>query len=59
MYKLIEPDEAYDFHCDCQKEPEERPLCSMCKKEIEEDFYYQVNDDIYCKHCIRKMVVYF
>jgi formylmethanofuran dehydrogenase subunit E len=32
----------------------EFPMCSCCDEYIFEDYYYQINDEIICVHCLNE-----
>ena len=30
-----------------------RPLCSCCNEPIQEDYYYEINEEKICEECLR------
>lgn len=35
-----------------QKQLERLPVCAYCDEPIQDDFYYEIEGEIICKHCL-------
>ena len=43
---------AYDAHQ--QSELDKLPRCSYCDEPIQDDFYYEINDELICPECLEQ-----
>lgn len=53
MYRTDDPAADYDRYCDEQDEWLERlPRCAYCHEPIQDDFCYEINDELICEECL-------
>ena len=43
---------AYD--AERESELERLPVCSCCEEPIQDDFFYEINDEVICVHCMNE-----
>lgn len=44
--------EAHD--ADLQAELDKLPVCSYCNQPIQDDYYFDINDEIICEDCLKE-----
>ena len=53
MYYTDDPIADFDRWEDKQQDRlEKRPVCSVCDEHIQDDHYYQINDENICPDCL-------
>nr|DAP70632.1 MAG TPA: hypothetical protein [Bacteriophage sp.] len=59
MFMTDDPAADYDRYCaELEQARFLLPECSECGKKIEDEFCYQVNDEIICEACMEKFRKY-
>lgn len=55
FYRTDDPAADFDrFDAEQQKELEKCPKCSMCDEYIQDDYFYEINDEVVCEECINQ-----
>lgn len=50
-----EPDKDYDAYCREQdRAMEQLPICCECGERIEDEYCYEINDEIICETCMEQ-----
>lgn len=50
-----DPPSDYDAYCiEQERETERLPICCECGQRIEDEFCYQINDEIICETCMEQ-----
>ena len=44
--------DAYRYDADQEAMLEKLPKCSYCDKPIQEDYCYEINDELVCRECL-------
>lgn len=53
MYRTDDPSADYDRYCNEQDAWLERlPKCSYCNEPIQDDFCFEINDELICEECL-------
>ena len=42
--------EAHD--AELERQLSELPVCDYCADPVQDDFYYEINGDVICEHCL-------
>lgn len=54
-YKLPDNLDLYDQHEARQQQAlEQLPRCSECDNPIQDDYYYEINDEVICTECLNR-----
>lgn len=55
FYRTDDPAADFDrYDAEQQKQLEKRPKCSMCDEPIQNDFLYEINDEVICENCLEQ-----
>lgn len=55
FYRTDDPAADFDrFDAEQQKALEKYPKCSMCDEYIQDDYLYEINDEVVCEECINQ-----
>lgn len=48
--------DSYDLWLGLEEQREKRrsrrPMCDYCGEPVDEDFYYEINGEIFCEYCL-------
>ena len=46
--------DAEAYYNELARLEEQVPVCCYCNRPVMEDFYYEINDEVYCADCLDK-----
>lgn len=53
MYRTDNPIADFErWDADQQERLEKLPVCTVCGKRIQDDYCYEINDEIFCTDCL-------
>lgn len=53
VYRSDDPVADFErYDAEQQRRLSELPVCSECGEPVQDDFYYEINDEIICQECL-------
>lgn len=55
FYRTDDPAADFDrFDAEQQKALEKLPVCSYCNEPVQDDYFYEINDEVVCEECLNQ-----
>ena len=55
MFRYPDPlDDHRAYEAELARLEKQVPVCCYCNRPVMEDFYYELNDEVYCADCLDK-----
>lgn len=53
VFRTDDPVEDFErYDAEQQRRLSELPVCSECGEPVQDDYYYEINDEIICQECL-------
>lgn len=55
MFRYPDPhDDHKAWEAELERLEKEVPVCCYCNRPVMDDFYYEINDEVFCAECLDK-----